>query len=197
MAKTPPTAGRRPRADARRNYDRLLAEADTVFAEFGAEAPLDKIARRAGVSIGTLYAHFPHRGALIGALLDQRNTALLDHGEALTQAGNSAEALVTWIRAVLDHASTYQGLAQILSAGADDAASALHAACLRMTEIGDRLVANARLAGALRADVTGDDVFALINALAWSREHTSRRQADRLLDLALDGALLPTVANPR
>ncbi|MGW0637837.1 TetR/AcrR family transcriptional regulator [Nocardia salmonicida] len=189
MVQPPPTAGRRPRADARRNYDRLLSEADTLFAESGAEAPLDQIARRAGVSIGTLYAHFPHRGALIGALLSQRNTALFDRGEALTQASNATEALVTWIRAVLDHAAIYQGLAEILSDGADDAASELHAACLRMTEIGDRLVANARVAGALRDEVTGNDVFALINAVAWSREHTSPRQADRLLSFALDGIL--------
>ncbi|WP_310708881.1 helix-turn-helix domain-containing protein [Nonomuraea sp. 3-1Str] len=56
---------RRPRADARRNYERLLAEADAAFREGGVESSLESVARRAGVAIGTLYGHFPTRRALV------------------------------------------------------------------------------------------------------------------------------------
>ncbi|MFI1522769.1 helix-turn-helix domain-containing protein, partial [Kitasatospora cineracea] len=64
------TARRRPRADALRNRERLLAEADAVFREEGTGASLEGVARRAGVAIGTLYGHFPTRAALVAALLD-------------------------------------------------------------------------------------------------------------------------------
>jgi hypothetical protein len=56
-----------------------------------------------------------------------------------------------------------------------------------MTQIGDRLITNARRAGAIRPEVTGADVFALMNAAAWTHEHTSPRQAERLLTFTLDG----------
>jgi hypothetical protein len=102
---------------------------------------------------------------------------------------SAAEALETWIRAVVAHAATYRGLAALLADGLDDAASELHASCQRMTQIGDRLITNARRAGAIRPEVTGADVFALMNAAAWTREHTSPRQAERLLTFTLDGFL--------
>ncbi|MEV0231768.1 helix-turn-helix domain-containing protein [Nonomuraea sp. NPDC050786] len=77
------TTTRRPRADARRNYERLLAEADAAFRERGVDASLESIARRAGVAIGTLYGHFSSRRALVGALLRERNEALFELGDQL------------------------------------------------------------------------------------------------------------------
>ncbi|BCB82267.1 hypothetical protein Pflav_086770 [Phytohabitans flavus] len=70
------------RADARRNYERLLAEADAVFREHGTEASLEEIARRAGVAIGTLYAHFPTRHALLESLMRDRNDAVVAQGRS-------------------------------------------------------------------------------------------------------------------
>jgi AcrR family transcriptional regulator len=185
----PPPGPRRPRADARRNYERLLTEADAAFREHGTEASLESVARRAGVAVGTLYGHFPNRRALVSALLQERNDALFERGDGLLTRPSAAEALETWIRAVVAHAATYRGLAALLADGLDDAASELHASCQRMTQIGDRLITNARRAGAIRPEVTGADVFALMNAAAWTREHTSPRQADRLLTFTLDGFL--------
>src|SRR5687768_1592430 len=60
------------RADALRNRDRLMAAATELFAERGLDVPLDEIARRAQVSIGTLYNHFPNRGALLDEVLPER-----------------------------------------------------------------------------------------------------------------------------
>jgi AcrR family transcriptional regulator len=181
--------GRRPRADARRNRDALLAEADAVFRERGTGASLESVAKRAGVAIGTLYGHFPNRRALVGAVLRDRNEALFDAGEAL--AGESPEvALRRWVDLVVAHAASYQGLAELLADGVDDEASELHASCARMADIGERIVSRAIEAGVVRRDVTGADVFALMNAGAWTRAHASREQATRLVSYTIDGLLV-------
>ncbi|MFG2824891.1 TetR/AcrR family transcriptional regulator [Kitasatospora sp. NPDC048365] len=189
----PDTPRRRPRADARRNRERLLAEADATFRSEGTGASLEAVARRAGVAIGTLYGHFPTRTALIAALLDERNQALFAHGDELTHHPDPAAALAEWIRSVVRHAAAYQGLAAQLASGADE----LHDSCLRMTAIGDRLTDRARAAGALRGDTTGADVFTLMNAAAWTREHDTPAQADRLLDLTLAGILTSPAHQPQ
>ena len=135
----------------------------------------------------------PARRALLGALLRDRNDALFAVGDAL--AGQPpAAALADWAHAVVAHAATYQGLAEVLADGVGDEVSELHDSCVRMVAIGESLVARARSAGAIRADVTGDDVFAVINAAAWLRAHSSPEQADRMLGFALAG--LTPARNP-
>ncbi|MGW4379082.1 TetR/AcrR family transcriptional regulator [Kitasatospora sp. NPDC004531] len=178
-------ARRRPRADALRNRERLLTEADAAFREEGTGASLEGIARRAGVAIGTLYGHFPTRAALIAALLEERNAALFARGAELAADPDPARALAEWVRAVVRHAAAYQGLAEQLSGGAAE----LNESCAELTALGDRFTDRARAAGALRGDTTGADLFTLMNAAAWSREHDTPEQAERLLDLALAGML--------
>ncbi|MCW2882428.1 MAG: hypothetical protein JWQ95_6528 [Sphaerisporangium sp.] len=192
------STSRRPRADARRNYDRLLAEADAAFRERGVDASLESIARRAGVAIGTLYGHFPSRRVLVGALLRERNETLFELGDGLL-AHQTPDALATWVRAATAHAATYSGLASLLASGLDDEASELHTSCLRMADIGERLIAWARESGIVRADATGADLTALTTAAAWLREHMSLEGADRLITLTLDGLApaRPTLAGTR
>ncbi|WP_059009893.1 TetR/AcrR family transcriptional regulator [Streptomyces specialis] len=193
---SPPTApdrrARPLRADARRNYERLLTAAEAVFRERGTGASLEEVARRAGTAIGTLYGHFPTRQALLEALLRDRQQAVFDLGDRLlAQPGGTPEearaALVEWITAVTGHAATYSGLAGALLGSLDDETSELHAACARMSAAGEALVREARAAGAVRPDVTASDVFALINSAAWLRGQVPRDQADRLLTVMLDG----------
>ena len=57
------------RADAKRNYDRIVEVAREVFREQGYDASLDEVAKRAGVGPGTLYRHFPNRGRLLDAIM--------------------------------------------------------------------------------------------------------------------------------
>jgi AcrR family transcriptional regulator len=178
------------RVDARRNYDRLLAEADAAFREHGTDTSLEGIARRAGVAVGTLYSHFPNRRALVGAVLRERNEELFALGERLSSSSDAGDALRDWIAAVVTHAATYRGLATLLADGIDDEASELHASCARMADIGDRVLAGARRAGVVRREVTGTDVLAVVNAVAWTREHASPDQADRLLAFTVDGLLV-------
>ncbi|UCM88976.1 TetR/AcrR family transcriptional regulator [Streptomyces marincola] len=175
------------RADARRNYERLLTEADAVFSAHGTDASLESVARRAGVAIGTLYGHFPTRRALLEALLRDRHAALFRLGERLRDHDAPGDALGEWVTALAAHGATYNGLAAQFFGSLDDETSELHAACLRMREDGERLVARAVAAGAVRAEVTASDVFALIAAAAWLRGQVPGEQADRLLRYLLDG----------
>ncbi|MFD8481664.1 TetR/AcrR family transcriptional regulator [Kitasatospora sp. NPDC059673] len=156
-----------------------------MFRQEGTGASLEGIARRAGVAIGTLYGHFPTRAALIAALLEERNQVLFGYGEELTKGADPARALAEWVRAVVRHAAAYQGLADQLSVGSVE----LGESCAELTALCDRFTDRAREAGALRGDTTGADLFTLMNAAAWSREHDTPEQADRLLDLALTGML--------
>ncbi|GAA2991941.1 TetR/AcrR family transcriptional regulator [Actinokineospora diospyrosa] len=179
----------RPRADARANRQRLLAEADAVFREQGTGASLEAIAKRAGLAIGTLYGHFPNRRALLGALMSERNEDLFTAAEALS-AEPPEVALRTWISMTVTHAATYSGLATHLITGTDDVTSELHASCTQMAAIVDALVRRAVDAGVIRPTTTGADLHALTTACAWAREHSSPEQADRLIDLAFLGILV-------
>lgn len=183
---------RRPRADARRNYERLLAEAEAAFSAQGTDAPLEAIARRAGVAIGTLYGHFPTRRALVAAVLRDRNAAILGLGDRLLAEPSALRALTDWMRAVTRHAAAYQGLALMLANGAANERSELHESCAHLADLTEKLTARARDAGVIRGGVTGADVSDLISAAAWTAERTSAADADRLLDLAFDGLREPS-----
>src|SRR5215216_6625186 len=102
------------RADARRNRDRLIAAAREAFAERGAEASLDDIARRAGVGPGTLYRHFPTRLTLIEAVYRDGVEALCAEARDLMSSPSPGEALATWLRSVLSYAGEKRGLATAL-----------------------------------------------------------------------------------
>ncbi|MGW0252015.1 TetR/AcrR family transcriptional regulator [Nocardia goodfellowii] len=178
---------RRPRADARRNRDRLLAAADEVFGAGGAYAPLEHVARQAGVGVGTLYGHFPTRRALIVALLSERNEDLFEHGDRLLGGPVTADTVTEWVRAVVKHAAAYQGLAAMFADSLGNDGSELHASCLRMNAIGEQLVDRASRSAALGPNATAEDVFTLINAAAWTQEHFGPDQADRLIVVAVNG----------
>ncbi|MFJ8739735.1 TetR/AcrR family transcriptional regulator [Embleya sp. NPDC127516] len=181
------TRTRRPRADAQRNYERILEAADTAFREQGTGASLEGIARRAGVAIGTLYGHFPNRRALAAALLRERHATLFESAEELPEQVPPLAAIADWMGAVAVHAAAYRGLAALLMEGFDDEASELHEACERMAAITESLLSTARDAGAVRAEVTAADIHALMNAAAWLREQVSPTQAEHLLRLMVAG----------
>lgn len=154
------------RADARRNHDRLLAAARDAFAESGAEASLDGIARRAGVASGTLYRHFPTRGDLIEAVLAEQITALVDLGERLADHADTVEAVATWMDAVVRHGLAYRGLAAAVMNRAphrDDPVPGWHA---RVFDAGSRLLERARRSGRIAADATDTEILQLAGAIA-------------------------------
>ncbi|WP_445274130.1 TetR/AcrR family transcriptional regulator [Streptomyces roseoverticillatus] len=177
------------RADARRNYERLLVEARTAFTEHGTEASLEDIARRAGVGIGTLYRHFPNRTALMSAVFQVEVDGLLARSRELLASPEPCRALVDWLRACVAHASTYRGLSRALLAAQSDEASAMSRCSLPLREAGSVLLARAQAVEAVRPDVGIADVMQLTNAISLAAEQSpdDPELPDRLLKLTLRG----------
>ncbi|MEW1888765.1 MULTISPECIES: TetR/AcrR family transcriptional regulator [unclassified Streptomyces] len=177
------------RADARRNYGRLLAEARTAFAEHGTDASLEDIARRAGVGIGTLYRHFPTRHALMSAVFQEAVTALITRSRELAGADQPCAALVEWLGAIVTHAGEYRGLAQALMSTCRDESSALARCNTPLREAGSTLLTRAQSSGTVRQDVSIDDLMQLTNAIALAAEQSpdDPELANRLLKLTLRG----------
>jgi AcrR family transcriptional regulator len=169
------------RADAARNYDALLEAAREVFAEYGADAPLDEIARRVGVGIATLYRNFPTREALL-------ENVYLTEVEAVCQAagGLSDEApwdsLTGWLRRFVDYVATKRAVVPGIDRDTD-----VYRACTQaLYEAGGPLLERVQEAGLMRADVTIDDVMRF--AMAYTTANfTSGRQRDKMLEIAFDG----------
>src|ERR1700760_526999 len=128
------------RAGARRNYEQLLEQARIAFAEFGVDASLDEIARRAGVASGTLYRHFPTRLDLVEAVLAGQIAALIELGRGLLTAEDEYAAVATWLRAALTHAMTYRGLAAaVLNSALDQENGVVSTWHAEMFEVGAAL----------------------------------------------------------
>jgi AcrR family transcriptional regulator len=176
------------RADARRNFDRLLEQARLAFVERGIDASLEDIARRAGVGIGTLYRHFPTRQDLVLAVVRTRMEALRVQAEQLLDAPDPEWAMVTWLTAYLRHASEFRGLADSM-AEVVRGDERKRSACDGMHAAAGQLLARAQRAGLIRDDVDVLDLFAIIHAVAWATERCGARtgRAERTLDVMLRG----------
>lgn len=182
------------RADARRNYERLITTARTAFMEHGTGASLDDIAKRAGVGSGTLYRHFPTRDALLHAVLRERIDGLLAHADELLSdpdpAGAEA-ALGRWMRSYLAGAATPRGTSTVIieAMSAEWADTGLGAAAAAICDALGRLLARAQRAGAVRAELDPRDLLRLTNAIGVASERTPdpAAYADRMLTLLFTG----------
>jgi AcrR family transcriptional regulator len=186
---TKSTRPRSPRADARRNYERLLSTARAAFAEHGADASLNDIAQRAGVGPGTLYRHFPTREALLAALLQEGFEALNTTARELLGSTSPDEALLTWLHAFIAHVTTYRGLSASVIGVLRDETSDLYNACHEMRTSGAELLDRAKRAGKVRATVNDDDMLALANAIAWVSERLpdDDQRINRMLAMLHEG----------
>jgi AcrR family transcriptional regulator len=183
------------RADARKNYDHLLAVAREVVTEQGADASLRDVARRAGVGLGTLYRHFPTREALLEALLRARFDELTVRAGELETSSRAEDALVSWLRDFVAYAHNYHGVVTSMMAAIQDTESALHASCVAMRAAGTRLLARAQADGVARTDIDGGDLFALAGALAWLGDQPATApRADHLFGVITSAILVSQAA---
>jgi AcrR family transcriptional regulator len=176
----------RMRADARRSRMKLLEAATTAFADNGADAPLEDIARRAGVGIGTLYRHFPTRTDLQAAVFRSQVEAVCSTADDLMGTVPPEQAFAGSVRAIAGYLITKRGLSKALvdSLGRD---SELISVCShRMRETLSQLLGNAQEAGFLRPDVSAKDVLRLMHGIVMATE-TTPEDTNRLLGLMLDG----------
>ena len=166
------------RADARRNRERLLSVARTAFAAEGLSVPLDEIARRAGVGPGTLYRHFPTKEALFEAIVHDRLRQIQEEARARGASADPEDALFAFIDRVVADAGPKQDLIDALaSAGVDISPSVAAVAAGIRDEIG-HLLARAQQSGAVRPDITIDDLMALLSGLLFAVRPRSRHKAD-------------------
>jgi AcrR family transcriptional regulator len=155
------------RADARKNYNHLLAVARDVVTEHGADASMRNIARRAGVGLATLLRHFPTREALFEALLREHLDALTQKAVELETSNPPDDALVSWFREGVTFVGSYSGVVALMASAHADPNSALYAPCTAVRSAGARLLLRAQAEGTARADMDADDLFALMSALGW------------------------------
>ncbi|MGW3912889.1 TetR/AcrR family transcriptional regulator [Streptomyces sp. NPDC005070] len=184
----------RPRADALRNRERIVAAAREMFVEFGAEVPFDDIARRAGVGNATVYRNFPDRDALarevVCSVMDRTSEWI---EKALAVDGDAFEALSGFVHFAADE--RIGALCPMLSANFDQNHPDLVAARDRITELIQRLMSRAREAGQLRPDVEVGDLMIAVSQLTRPLPGTGCQGIDRFvhrhLQLFLDGMRAP------
>ncbi|MGW0081648.1 TetR/AcrR family transcriptional regulator [Streptomyces sp. NPDC003393] len=182
------------RADARRNYERLLEVAAEAFAEQGENASLDEIAKRAGVGSGTLYRHFPNRRALLEAAYVDRIEAIAARADELAAGRAPGEALTEWLYELCVGSIQVRGLKALLgSAVTDGSPGAVTACATSIKGAATRMVEAARRDGALRADVEPVELLRLAHGVATAAELADGqgRQIRRYLSLLMEGVGTP------
>jgi AcrR family transcriptional regulator len=175
-------ASQRPhRKDAARNYDALIAAAREIFAENGADASLEDIARRAGVGIGTLYRNFPTRRHLFESVYADEVNDLCRVARDVAEL-DPWEALTSWLRRFVDYTVTKRAIRQAM----DDESEIFLACRESMYQAGGPLFERAQKAGRARTDISLDDLLRMVAGIT-ATNFLDDAQRDRVLNVALDG----------
>lgn len=182
---------RAPRADARRNHAQILAAARDVFVEGGPGAPLDEIARRAGVGIGTLYRHFDDRQTLMRAVVLDALVRTGDAAErAIAEGPDALGSLTAYMHAVLD--LRIAAVIPVLLEQVDFQGQELTSARARGARLLQQIVDAAREAGGLNTNVTFGDIGLMLIRLSRPlpggvSEQLNARLGHRHLALLING----------
>lgn len=157
---------RKPRADSLRNRDLLLSAAKGAFTETSADAPLEDIARRAGVGIGTLYRHFPTREALVAAVYARELEQLDASADTLLAQRPAGEALEAWLDLLIDYMATKRVVAVALQADPGEGQRVYAQAGATILPALQRLTEAAHAAGEIRADIGFEDILRMMSGLS-------------------------------
>ncbi|MFF2189956.1 TetR/AcrR family transcriptional regulator [Streptomyces sp. NPDC058155] len=184
----------RPRADALRNRERIVAAAREILVESGPDVPLDEIARRAGVGNATLYRHFPDRSALILDVVHSVMARTADQAERMAaEESDPFVALSRFVHAAADE--RIGALCPLLSGSFNGDLPHLHAERERLEAAVEDLMEKARAAGRLRTDVAVGDLMVALSQLTRPLPGTGCLNIDRFthrhLQLFLDGLEAP------
>lgn len=171
MQGTPGMVGQSPRklrADAQRNYDTIVATARQVFSESGANASLDEIAKRAGVGPGTLYRHFPSRGDLHRAVLQDWMAEVQAEGDRIAAIDDPERALNEWLHRYVGYKNFFRGLHEaLLEVPGDSDHSGLTECKATLAGISARIIERAKAAGLVRPEVEPVTVCQLVSGIAF------------------------------
>ncbi|NUP50833.1 MAG: TetR/AcrR family transcriptional regulator [Catenulispora sp.] len=190
MSGTTTSGDRRPlRQDAVRNRERLIVAARDTFHRSGLDAPLEEIARQAGVSAGTLYNRFASRGELVDAALGPVVERSVEIAERASRAEDPWDGFVTFMEQTCELLAAERGYTDVYRTRLADT-PVIDAARKRMGVFKAQIMARAKAAGALRDDVETTDIimaFWGISAIAESTRDTAPDAWRRHLALVLDG----------
>jgi AcrR family transcriptional regulator len=181
------------RADARRNYDRLVDAARTVFADQGGDASLEAIAKQAGVGVGTLYRHFPKRIDIVEAVFRDEVDVLVGAAERGLTEHEPWIGLEMWLRAYVSYGRAKRTFLNELHEAFEKNPDLKLASRERISEACDRVLNRAQEAGVARRDIDADDLMQLVSPMCINT--IAPDQSDRLMAMVLDG-LRPSAHQP-
>jgi AcrR family transcriptional regulator len=175
------------RADARRNRERILDAARKAFADDGLSVPLDEIARRANVGPGTLYRHFPTKESLVGAVLHDQLCRLAAEGAAFSDSDDPGAAFFAFIDRLIAEAGPKRDLFEALASAGVQAGPAVMAAVDDLRAQIARLLARAQRSGAVRCDIGGAELTALLSGILFAMRPRPGTDHALVLSVFLDG----------
>jgi AcrR family transcriptional regulator len=171
---TPPPDDRPRRADAERNRSAILEAAENVFRTQGADAPIDEIARRAGVGVGTVYRNYPTKAAMVEAIVEARLTPIIEAARTACEAEDSGAAFFAMLRRLADESAAFKALADSIAAAGIDLHEAKQELSNELVAAMGELFQRAQSSGQVRQDASIEDVTMLMGGLS----HTAVAASD-------------------
>lgn len=174
------------RSDACRNRECLVQAASEAFAAHGVEASLEKIAKSAGVGVGTLYRHFPRRIDLVEAVYREDVDELVAQAGVLVESTEPWDGLVGWLEAFVRYAQAKRTFLTELHEAFEKSPDLAVQSREKIAAAAGSVLRRAQAAGVARADVSQDDLMQLVGGMCMARNATLE-QNQRLLTFVLDG----------
>ena len=175
------------RADARRNRQRIVEAATTTFAAEGIGVPVDVIAERAGVGIGTLYRHFPTKEALFEAIVLDRIDSMLARATAPSGEGDAADHFFAFLTAMATEVSSKRDLMEAMAQAGFDVKTRSHNKFDQLRAAIDAMRQRAVDQGTVRGDVGTDEVLSLVIGVCMGSERSGGCPAAPLVRVVCDG----------
>jgi AcrR family transcriptional regulator len=177
------------RADAQRNRKLLIEVAQSSIEDIGLETPLEDIARRANVGIGTLYRHFPTRLDLLEAVCEDQREALIRLADELRGSPSPAKAFLSWLQAAVEKMMRFRALKFVMANDFIEGKKQTRAWMERMLQAVRALQKEAEKSGEIRRDLDTDRIVRLVNAIALAAEKAKdpMLEARLLLEVLIDG----------
>jgi AcrR family transcriptional regulator len=186
------------RADAVKNRARILEAAEEVFATEGISVPVDRVAERAGLGVGTLYRHFPTKEALFEAIVVSRLEQLVELVRTQCAAQDPGPALFSFLREFAGQASAKRDLFDALGSAGIDIKSQCFEMMDEMKRNIDVLRQRAVDVGAVRSDVSSEEMIGLIVGTCQAGGHDGIDEAavQRMVEIVCDGLRAPVSSSP-
>jgi AcrR family transcriptional regulator len=186
---TPPPPARKPRADAKRNRERIVEVAKEVFTRDGASASLDDIARRSGVGNATLYRHFPTRDDLIEAVYRSEVEKLAAAEQRFAATMPPLEALRAWMLLFIDHVAAKTLIIPVMNTVVGGSMRLIEGSRNLIQTAFNTSVKRAIASGDLRADTDPNDfVRALVGVFHTTALPGWEQSARRLVNILIAGS---------